>query len=389
MYINLIWHWHRMASFSISKRHVSLCDRITRALAPRYASSTLLLILHQARATVHLQLGFRDEAGSISSDLDWYDNNYEIMTNDAYRNAFFRGAIEELSPGGPHGNGHRWFEIGPGADGCLTKMVLDAHPANTVLAVEGSAPAVKKVTKNLARYIRTGRLQVLNGIVGESGVPEAEADVLVAEILGHWASSEGYCEVLRASGIRCSDTIPRYFGTCIVPVDLSLARHLVPTMVGSKVCLFRAFPFADAALAGAQDMESYSGLAVLQQGTNTDPVRTSLKFAIQRGGTFHGFSTYLFYCQHEDRRDLRTSIVSADNTATNWNHCFLPFGPLEVTPDHTVELECICDVFQREPRYEFHVTVKDASNQTLLEDVLAIDYKDIYTLLVKVKDVLG
>jgi hypothetical protein len=367
---------------SFSKRHVSLCDRITRAVAPGYARSTLLLILHKARATVNLQLGFRDDKGSISSDLDWYDNNYEIMTNDAYRNAFFRNAIEELSSQPP--GYRRWFEIGPGADGCLTKMVLDASPENTVLAVEGSAPAVKKLTKKLARHIRTGRLRVVHGIVGETS-GDAQADVLLAEILGHWASSEGYCEVLRASGIRCADTVPRYFGTCIVPVDLSLARRLVPTMVGSKLCLFRAFPFADTALAAPQDMESYSGLDILRQGTNTNAVGTKLKFDIQRAGTFHGLSTYLFYCQNGDRSDRRTSIVSADNPATNWNHCFLPFGPLEVTPEHTLELECICDVFRREPRYEFHVRVNFKS-QSLWEDVLAIDYKDMYTLLVKVKD---
>jgi hypothetical protein len=363
------------------KRLHVLCDRIVRALAPVYSRSTLLLILHKARATVNLQVGFRDEEGNISADLDWYDNNYEIMTNDGYRNAFFREAIQEASEGY-----HRWLEIGPGADGCLTKMVLEASPENTVLAVEGSAPAVKKVTKKMARYIRTGRLQVVHGIVGET--PQViESDVLLAELLGHWASSEGYCEVLRASGIKCLDTIPRYFGTCIVPVDLGLTHRLVPTMVGSKLCLFRAFPFADTALAGAQDMEAYSGLALLSRGGDTSPIRTKMKFDIQRGGTFHGFSTYLFYCQQEDRSDLRTSIVNSDNTATNWNHCFLPFGPLEVTPGCSIKLECVCDVFQREPRYEFLVVVNDASGSLLLEATLEVDYKDLYTLLLKVKDI--
>lgn len=364
-------------------RYKTMTRHIRDVLTPSYSDDILLTILTKSRATRDLQIGLQDNDACIHNDLEHYNNRYDIMNNDTYRNEFFEKAIASLST-----THHKWFEIGPGADGCLTKMVLKAHHLNKVNAVEGSESAYTKLTKRMARFIRSGRLTLVNGIAGKVAIG-GEYDVLLAEILGHWASSEGYAEILRQSGIlygEFKETIPSVFGTMMVPVDLSQAHRLIPTMVGAKLVLFRKFPFDETRLAeNDKAFEFYSGKDLLRRGENRAPVVTEISWIVNKKGCFQGFSTYLVYGSH--LQELYNSIYSKENHTSNWNHCFIPSGPVEVLPQYLITCKCTCSVFQWEPSYRFEVRIYNESNTMIFDQSIDIHYGDLYAYIVKFQDI--
>lgn len=356
------------------ERYNRIQEIIEASISPSYSSELLGIILAKSNAKMDLQVGIRDSSSTITSDLEYYNNRYESMNNDVYRNNFFRAAIAKFSQ-----RYNKWLEIGPGADGYLTKIVLTANPQNNVTAVEGSSAACRKILKKLETFIRKGRLRVYEGLAGTIDLGEKH-EVLLAELLGHWGSSEGYVEVLRQCGLKYhpfDDAIPRYFGTFIVPVDLTRARYLVPTMVGNKAILFRGFPFEDTKIGEPQIMEHYSTLETLKRKYNTVPVHQDVSWKIGEERTFCGFSTYLFYGNSTKQESWSTSITSKENPANNWCHILIPVGPIHVLPGTTIRCQCICDVFQREPSYRFIV-----DTSTGFHGDYAMDYQDLYQAIV-------
>lgn len=162
----------------------------------------------------------------------------------------------------------RWLEIGPGALGTLTRMVLDASGINSVVAIEAVPASAEKLKKALLDY--SSRLTIVTGLAGHVPLPSGcEFDALIAEILGHFASSEGYVAIIHLCSLHYPSlkktvklAIPAFFGTKMVPVDLSkVTKPLSIGAIGERLTLFSRFPFADAQLSsehGFMEVKPYA-----------------------------------------------------------------------------------------------------------------------------------
>ena len=370
----------------VPQRYLNLRDKITTVLSIAYSTDTLLLILQKSRATVNIQIGIRDNSGTIQKDLEHYDaNQYEVMCCDQYRNTFFQQAIDEAST-----KYTSWLEIGPGADACLTKMVLN-YPKNTITAVEGSHKAYNKFMTKMNGMIEKKRVTPVSGYAGSANVKlHKQHEVLLSELLGHWASSEGYCEVLRQCGIRYPSfkhVIPEFFGTMLVPVDLSETRYITPTMIGEKIVLLRDFQFIESRLSkNDQLMEAYHASQILRQGDNREPGIKYTSFTVTKAGRMHGFASYLVYGQSNNATEWFTSIQSKENIASNWNTVFIPLGPIPVLQNDKIECQIKCDIFRQNPQYQFETSITRNSEQ-IYKSLYCIDYKDIYCLLFRVNQI--
>lgn len=126
-----------------------------------------------------MQVGIPSAASDFQEDLvEGYEGmGYTCMDNDTWRNEYYRVAISRISTGrmdssssfnidvsNPYSSIARsprhltkprgapsaeplneWFEIGPGAKGTLSRMVLEEHPENNLLAIEAVPSSAQKV----------------------------------------------------------------------------------------------------------------------------------------------------------------------------------------------------------------------------------------------------
>ncbi|EWM22997.1 hypothetical protein Naga_100938g1 [Nannochloropsis gaditana] len=168
--------------FGKNKRRVELARMISSLLGDHvYTHELLEIILCKGTATMDVQLGFPDDKAHIHGDLSsgYEETGYACMDQDRWRNAYFEAAIAEASaakkasaegleveekgsmrpscqasnngPGPLHGHRH-WLEIGPGAMGTLSRLVLEAHPDNTLTAIEAVPSSARAVVKRLQRW---------------------------------------------------------------------------------------------------------------------------------------------------------------------------------------------------------------------------------------------
>ena len=119
----------------------------------------------------------------------------------------------------------------------------------------------------------------MQGLAGHVPFPSSPSgklvDALVAEILGHVGSNEGYVWILQEIRIAYPDVansikaaVPLWFGTRMVPVDLSAAPSIQVSSIGPRVVLVRKFPFKDAQLVPVEEhgeMEMYNVLDELSR----------------------------------------------------------------------------------------------------------------------------
>ncbi|TFJ81145.1 hypothetical protein NSK_007534 [Nannochloropsis salina CCMP1776] len=387
-------------------------------------------------ATVNVQLGFSDDKAHIHGDLSsgYEETGYACMDQDRWRNAYFEAAIAEASaakkksaegleveekgsmrppcqasnngPGPLHGHRH-WLEIGPGAMGTLSRLVLEAHPDNTLIAIEAVPSSARAVVKRLQRWYgrekrrreggrgpgggagrawgggggrgagsgkRQGRkrksiegedgkgskavgrdtsggqvrreaaggdvaeggkegecarFRVVQGLAGHVALPflaalpsQQHPTALVAEVLGHFGSSEGYVSILHQCARAypslppsLTTALPLIFGTKYVPVDLTsplLSHPLRIAAVGKRLVLFQRFPFRDTQLSPAHGtMEEYNALEELRRPPTADlspsfppsPRIFPAHWRVEeipdgrKARAFHGLAFYLFFGQ--------------------------------------------------------------------------------------------
>ena len=94
-------------------------------------------------------------------------------------------------------------------------------------------------------------------MAGEAELPpDTKIDGLVAEVLGHFGSSEGFVKILKDVGVQYRQElsslkaiIPAVFGTAVAPVGLcSMEEKFTVMCLGPTVALVKNFPFRSAML---------------------------------------------------------------------------------------------------------------------------------------------
>ena len=386
-------------------------DYRSHSVLPTYSLSFLYRLVVVGRCTLDTQVGWRDDETQIHTDLAAYTaTGYGCMDNDTWRNVYFRRAIASYSNSGrppPTLPGtvraaaivypsvrtqdafSRWLEIGPGASGTLSRMVLGASPETHLVAVE-AVEASADTARQLLEEQYPGRSTVVHGLAGQVVPLVSDRQVLLAEILGHFGSSEGYVAILHAcasrydmSGIRAA--VPRYFGTRVVPVDLSDTRMTVAAITTTLV-LVDKFPFVTTQISGNHGtMELYDALHELRYPKVEVRVTTSY-WEVETNRPFHGLGFYV--CFGDTVACTSTSDVGQPMPCTAWSNVFLPVakGAWEVRAGDTIKCECRCTVHTVQPSYEFIVSVLRRAGQTIVcSSRINLDYLDLMPRLSTVR----
>lgn len=145
-------------------------------------------------------------------------NKYSSMTWDTPRVQVFKEAIHEAAH---HHHASTFLEIGPGADLCLTSVILEAGAHTRVVAVEANDMAARYAQKKMRnwRNKKGDRVTLLSGLSSSSEVvgrvKEAAMvmggggfDVLVGELLGFFAGSEGAAFIMVRPMLTCYGASP-------------------------------------------------------------------------------------------------------------------------------------------------------------------------------------
>lgn len=335
-----------------------------------YSNAFMQLLLTKGRATLDINIGFVVEGSNIHDDLEYYDGSvYSSMHMDKVRNDYFERAIKTASK-----KYHRWFEIGPGAFATLTHMVL-TDPQNTIYSIEAGHRSVAALEKT---FRREPRFTVLQGLAGKVALPvKRPFQAVLAEILGHFASSEGYVAILHECAEKYpafSDVkvhIPAVFGTNIVPVDLSRASHLRIAKISDKMVLVDNFPVEDTELSADHGtMEMYNACKEIATRLKR-PRTTKNTWHMQGPGHLHGFVCYLVF--GDDENNLITSME-----CKNWSQVFVAVGKgdLMVRAGDIVKITTTCHIHMTEPSYNFDV-ILERRGKKLHQETLEIAYSDL------------
>ena len=263
-----------------------------------WSTDLLHLVLSKGGGSRNTRLAYtRKRSKQFAKDLKTFyeGTGYSCMDQDVYRNAYFAQAIQKAAKQGLT----KWVEIGPGALGTLTKLILRSNSRTEVVAVEAVDSSVKLLKSKLRTWTQKGRATVVEGVGGKVPIEGVNCEVLIAEILGHIASNEGWTATLHALGKqnpRWKETIqqiiPAYYGTKMVPVDISTACKLDSDLVvGSNLAFVSSLPFSQIQLTHQHGFfERYSALEELQHGGGRDPRMFETVFIVSESRPFHGLS---------------------------------------------------------------------------------------------------
>jgi hypothetical protein len=176
---------------------------------------------------------------NLASLLSGYENDeaqggegYAVMTNDRNRVRAFHSAIcGAVQDGCTH-----WVEIGPGADGALTRLILNVATHTRVTAIEGNAIACKSVQKKLSLErsfdARWSLLHALTSQPSAAALLQQQAptyQAILSEVLGLIMSAEYVVDIMadvHAAGLRGAVYLPRWGATFYTPVTLDARKHL-------------------------------------------------------------------------------------------------------------------------------------------------------------------
>jgi len=389
-----------------------------------YDDSLLRLILHKGKATMETQLGMTDDGADIHEDLVAYDGaQYVCMDTDKCRVAYFQQAVNAASNAAtadstptPTRRERRvgvkgknfvspskmarireeekesrsmiWLEIGPGATGVLTRMILEASDDNSVVAIEAVARSVKKVSSLLQSYGE--RFRVVEGLAGSVSLPhDGPYDAIIAEILGHFGSSEGYVSILHQCArayphlpTTLKIAIPMYFGTAMVPVDLTRARDLRIAAVQRNVSFFVKFPFAETQLSEDHGtMEMYNAFEELREEEKKgDNIRSfQCEWTMTATRPCHGFAFYVKFADSAEG-PWTSSNFSSSRYCNSWCNIFLPVnqGRLVCQEGDRMSCEVNCHVGQVQPWYDYYVkVVRGEEGMVVHEEDLHVAYSDL------------
>lgn len=207
---------------------------------------------------------------------------YMVMTADTARVGAFKAAVRGAVTEGACRN---WLEVGPGAHGALTRLVLEASPHTTITAIEGNSMASKRV-EHVLRQFGDNRWRVVpaltssteaRAVMARLAESEIGCDAVLFELLGMIMSAEYVVDIMHdvhSSGLLQKPVrfLPRWGATFFTPVCVRAQRHLrtslmLPRSQGVGVGVSpdgqwlhaRRFPMQDAAAFHAADRSPVAG----------------------------------------------------------------------------------------------------------------------------------
>ena len=360
------------------------------------------------------------------------------MHNDFKRNEFFKLSVCSR----PRCDLECWLEVGPGALGTLTSIVLDNLPRSSVVAIEAVENSVEVLHRQLRQHVGSGRLQVssagqlktseyygfnhscstlgqiVHGCAGRVHLPDPgiRFDGVIAEVLGHIASLEGYPRILWELGRSYKSSMetvqyytPAYFGSVVVPISLPRCEHgnnIRIACLGPKEVLVRGLPFDDIQVscsasvpdpnahlpAGHLVFEMYRAREVVAYGMQNrvpDIQCADLNWTVgEDHSIFSGFGIYLVY-SNESRGPFMTTNYSGVNKSVpgGWDNLLLPVKvEVDCMKGDKIHFTSKCHTFgAHDPFYQFQFSIVRDRN-ILLDSKFELRYSDIICPFLSLKD---
>lgn len=292
-------------------------------------------------------------------DLD----SYRSMTNDEERCAFYKRMIIDVI----QGDTQKWLEIGPGADTCLSKILLCTYPDVFYWGVEVNKYALKKARKAIQEYKNAS---VHYGFIDENyrDLPPS-IDYVLHEIFGVIASSEGVCKALISLRKRypLMKSIPEYAETFLVPLALPPDDIIKdPVLIINRKLLRCHLPFFKCQLSDTHALlETYNFNAeidLVQRHVTTCKVSKS------------GILTVIGIYIKLGMDDISTtSNQDLPNASTSWSNVGLVLPQeLFVEKNYTIIILASTNLDSIEPKYEITLKYKK------YEYTWNISYCDLY-----------
>lgn len=271
-------------------------------------------------------------------------------------------------------------------------------------------------------------LQILEGPAGTVDIPAGERfGGVVAEVLGHWGSSEGFVHILWLLGNRYRQhlvdlkvVVPPVFGTAVVPVNVGgipQDKKFVVASLGPRVVLVQNFPFTAACLdtecdspsplvhdrsrkrgsleplpVGHQILELYHSMSVMSAGQRGLPMvhQFQCDWVVKEEGCLDSFASYLLYGDSMAGPFMRSTEDIAGRSG--WCTVLIPLGfeggPCRCSAGDKIILNSSCSVMnQAAPSYKFTVEVKAADGSYKATVDVDIDYLDLVCVRYPLKEV--
>eukprot|EP01084_Bolivina_argentea_P159973 278622_1 len=173
------------------------------------------------------------------SYCDGYDEPlYNKMKNDTNRTSFYQQCIAKYC------ENKIVLDIGCGSLALLSIMAAEAN-ASKVYAIEVNKQAFNNAKQLIKDKGLSNKITIINGYSNEIELPE-KCDIIIHEIIGEIASSEGVNNVIQSAKqkfIKTTNTnvcsIPDYVQTYLMPVefpDIEYWKSLTEKIIENKQC---------------------------------------------------------------------------------------------------------------------------------------------------------
>ena len=328
------------------------------------------IILNRSKC-LPLQINILDEnvINSKSVADSFIQSCYTLMTTDINRTNTYKSWIEGASN---HLSYLTWFEVGPGADACLSKFVLDKYTNSKYIGIETNKFAYESAKKKLKNYSNAKLIKAYvdtNFVANKAlGVPKS-VDYILHEIFGTIASSEGVGMVLHKLKqlYPSSISIPSYAQTFIVPLNLTCSDIINdPTLIITPILIRCKIPFDKTEMTSTHATLEYLDFddVILQQTHIT-------KCIISKNGFISALGIYI---NIGFNNVITTSNQDKSNASTNWSNIGLMLpNKVHVKYNQAIVIKSTIDISTTIPSYYIELIVN----------------KDIYTFQINPNDLYG
>lgn len=291
-----------------------------------------------------------------TTNAKWFNSRiYKVLADDSVRNSAYRSAINQVVT-----NDSKVIEIGTGDRAYLTQMCIENAP-HSVTTIEANKKAYYRAKSMLEKcFPNDHNIQILHGLSNEITV-ESKGNVLVQEIIGSIASSEGVGRIVEDAKSRLLaeevSFVPACCNTWVAPVGelrLSLVERCINSAIRSRIRTrngnYRVFNFPkNANIAQPKIVEN------LDFANDLNLVEhQNLTFEIEHSCSFTGLVCYVELIFSEANR------IDAWNDITNWSTPYIKMSnkPVPLVAGDRIQLVFLKDIRSATPKYTFLVSIE-------------------------------